>query len=397
MSRFSKWRSLATKILRSCLLPDTWKRLPESKVLLIGHEHHYNFLAFDKLYSPILGSLFYRYKKDGLSVSIILKPFSALHPSDAWELHYNYNRSYCLALPFVFLGKFCGFFNDLVERRRVEFWRKVFIKTSAEKVLAIQPDRYMCRAARDLEILIADVQHGVISDMHLWYGEKYNIDIDAKDLPCQYWVWDDESRKTIERWAVRKGIKVIKTGHFWIDRFKSPSSDDQVVRDAIDQIPERDETKPSILITLQWDLNRYASGPEFNGFMHQQLEDYIFETSDKYNWFIRLHPVHLYSERKSASLDYLKRFKDETAVEWRASTFCALPALLSVIDLHITFSSSVVLEAEWFGVKSAILDVGMATGGCRDEFYRTQRDNGMARVIDPLKSDIDSWIAHNLG
>lgn len=396
MSRFSKWRSLATNILRACLLPDTWKKLPKSKVLLIGHEHHYNFYASDKLYSPILGSLFYRYKKDGLSVSIILKPFSALLPSDAWEPHYNYNRTYCLALPFVFLGKFFGCFSDLVERRRVVFWRKVFIKTSAEKVLVIQPDRYMCRAARSLGVFIADVQHGVISDMHLWYGEKYNIGIDINDLPCQYWVWDDVSRKTIEKWAEKKGIEVVKKGNLWVERFKSPSRDDQIVLDAIKQVPERDENKPSILITLQWDLSRYASAPAFNGFMYKQLEDYIFETSGEYNWFIRLHPVQLYSERKRESLEYLKRFEGQPSIDWSASTFCALPALLSVIDLHITFSSSVVIEAEWFGVRSAILDVEMAAGGCRDEFYKSQRDNGIACVVDPIKGDIENWIAQNL-
>ncbi len=396
MPRFIKWRLLARQIWRSCLLPDTWKQLPKSEVLLIGHEHHYNFLTSGKLYSPILGSLLYHYKKKGQRVSIVLKAFSALPPSKAWQFHYNYNRAYASVFPLIFLGKFFGFFKDFADKKRVRFWRTLFINTAVKKVLVIQPDKYMCRAAKDLNVLIVDVQHGVIGDMHLWYGERFNVHIDARDLPDEYWVWDDESRETIEKWACQKGINVIKKGHFWVERFKSPDPDDSIVIAALGKTPERDEGKPAILVTLQWDLDRYASGSDFNGFMHKELEDYIFETSGKYNWFIRLHPVHLYSDRKDVSFKYLERFENQPSVDWRMSTFCALPALLSVMDLHITFSSSVVIEAEWFGLKSAILDIEMAAGGCRDAFYKVQKNNGAARVIRPCKLDIDSWIQDSL-
>jgi len=396
MPRFVKWLSLIRQIFKSCLIPNTWKRLPKTEVLLIGHEHHYNFLISGKLYSPILGSLFYQYQKEGVSASIILKNFSALSPSKTWQFHYNYNRTYVSFFPLIILGKALFFFQRLADERRVSFWRTVFISAAVKRILVIQPDRYMCRAAKDLNVPIADVQHGVIGDMHLWYGERFNAHIHPRDLPDEYWVWDEDSRKTIEKWASQKGIKVFKKGHFWAERFKNADPNDSVVAAALEETPKRDEGKPSILVTLQWDLNRYASGPDFNGFMHQQLEDYIFETADKYNWFIRLHPVHLYSDRKKASLKYLQRFEGEPSIDWRSSTFCALPALLSVMDLHITFSSSVVIEAEWFGLKSAILDVEMAEGGCRDAFYITQKNNGVISVLRPYKADIDTWIQNSL-
>lgn len=392
LKNFKRKYLIAKRILKSCLLPDTYNNLPPSDILLIGHEHHYNLKTSHGIYSPILGSLFQDCQNRGDRVSILLRPFSALQPDSAWNFHYSCNRYHSFLFLIEKMGRFCNTLKKVADEKRFHFWISVFSNTSVSKIFAIQPDRYMCQAARELGVVIVDVQHGVINDAHPWYGSTFNDHVSPMFLPHQFWVWDDFSYQVISNWATPKGISVLKTGHIWIDRFRHPDLKDSIIQEAISNLPRIDTDKPCILITLQWDLFNYTKEETFNGYMHQALEDYVFETQDQYNWLIRLHPVQLYSDRKSASIRYMDRFRGLDSVEWQASTFCALPALLGTVDAHITFSSSVVIEAEWFGVNSALLDKEISPLGRRGEYYKVQRENGSAEVINPDRNSIDNWV-----
>jgi hypothetical protein len=68
-----------------------------------------------------------------------------------------------------------------------------------------------------------------------------------------------------------------------------------------------------------------------------------------------------------------------------------LPFVLSSVDLHITYNSSVVIEAEYFGVPSALLDPQI-NGGLWAGYFSSQIGKGAARLLPCQASAIQDWI-----
>ena len=64
--------------------------------------------------------------------------------------------------------------------------------------------------------------------------------------------------------------------------------------------------------------------------------------------------------------------------------------------LHITYNSTIVIEAAWMGVRSALLDQNIREGGNSESYYTHERSIDMAKVL-PLDSDtIEQWIVNTL-
>jgi len=111
-------------------------------------------------------------------------------------------------------------------------------------------------AAGNHGIRIVEVQHGVINDLHPGYGETFNKGRNLRECPDEYWVWDQESKKTLGKWC-KDNIKVEIKGNMWLDRFIRRSPLDDVVRSALTHLPKLDPTKGTILVTSQSNLGFY--------------------------------------------------------------------------------------------------------------------------------------------
>jgi hypothetical protein len=127
--------------------------------------------------------------------------------------------------------------------------------------------------------------------------------------------------------------------------------------------------------------------------MCQALEFVIKRTHSKYNWLLRLHPVQIMGGEGKTCEEYLSReFGGFAGVEWRKASLAPLPILLSQTNLHITDMSSVVIEASWFGLPSALLNPCLNKGGSLENLYEHERKSGMATVLDQEVYSIESWI-----
>jgi hypothetical protein len=73
-----------------------------------------------------------------------------------------------------------------------------------------------------------------------------------------------------------------------------------------------------------------------------------------------------------------------------------LPLVLSRADLHITDCSSVVIEAGWFGIKSALLNSHMHVGQRYEHVYAHERRVGLADALTHDAKGIQAWIADSL-
>lgn len=200
-------------------------------------------------------------------------------------------------------------------------------------------------ACRAVGALVVDIQHGVQGPVHPAYaawprppaGGSHEL------LPDRFWVWSESERDVIDRWAAGSSHAAIVGDNPWLDVWRSGSEWPGVgaaVR-AAEELRRRSAARPVVLVTLQFGLDdREQLNP---------LRELIAEAGKRFTFWVRLHPVML-PERESVRAK-LGRAGD---FELDLPSDLPLPALISLIDAHVTHSSSTAIEAAQFGVPSVI-------------------------------------------
>jgi len=385
-------------LLRGIITRDTWHTLSPCDVLLVRHDNDCGYTYHGKAYAHLIDSFSDLCTNRSLKVRTVATPLSVLVGSRAYNSPVSYNQAYIIIGLIqrglqIIKGK--DFAVKWAESRRVALWCDIIGKARPKIVVGIMPDEYLCRAGKKMGIPIYDLQHGVIADEHYWYGENYRMSIPAEDLPDGFLCWDEQSVATISKWASKEGIHVIKIGNPWFLRFFQDDPSDNLVREAIAQVRKSEDSRQSILVTLQWGM--LPPGISTNGIIVDALENVILETRNMYNWILRLHPVQIRGEEKEKVLNYLKdTFGREMAHEWLKSSQDPLPIVLRQADLHITYNSTTVIEAAWMGVRSALLDQEICNGGNNETYYTYERCIGMAEVLPHDSNIIKQWIADTL-
>ena len=206
-------------------------------------------------------------------------------------------------------------------------------------------------------IWVADVQHGVIADSHPWYGERFGATSPVEYAPTPFSVGTRETQEVIIAGPLEKGISTLVTGNRWDRRFLHPRPDDILVQElsrAYEAHRINSEGKPSILVTLAWGVRNIP-----NGFMVDELRDVICSTSQRFHWFMRLHPnaVNGFAShegrRFTGSIATIGRLRREQ----RGESPTPLPIILKKhSDLHVSWGSSVSIEAAQLGLRSVLLD-----------------------------------------
>lgn len=380
---------------------DGWSALKESDAVVVRHDADCGYQYEGKAYSPVIDTVVEICFFKKISVQSIATPFSKLIGEDAFNYPLGFNRSFLVVallkrILFVFLGREKS--KEWGISRRAEIWLKILKLVKPRVVIGIQPDLGLCRACRVLNISVYDIQHGVISRDHKWYGKTLPNEVSAADLPSGILCWDHQSSHELQSWAPNKGVTVAVVGHPWFQRFQYPEDKDQLVQSALRNSYLFSDDKPVILVTLQWGLHlNYYSGSDFNKVMCKALESVIKRTHERYNWLLRLHPVQLMGAEGKYCEEYLVgEFGELVGVEWRNASLQPLPLLLSHADLHITDMSSVVIEASWFGLPSALLNPYLNKGGIIENAFEHERRSGIATVVDQDVDAIESWIEQKL-
>lgn len=200
-------------------------------------------------------------------------------------------------------------------------------------------------AARRAGVPLVDVQHGVTGATHPAYVGYPAEEIDAAELlPGFFWSWNEQDAQLINRWASCDGRGCAFVGgnpiaQAWLAGWV-PNTCDQMDRSKL--FPEKNQELVHVLVTLQPGLMRGQHiAPLLNA----------MRKSENCFWWVRLHPT---SGGERAGMDELFKERSIRNYEIDGATKAALPALLSMADLHVTHSSSVVLEADAFGVHSFV-------------------------------------------
>lgn len=200
-------------------------------------------------------------------------------------------------------------------------------------------------AAKQLGIPVADIQHGYFYADDYAYGEWPTNPKGYQLLPDYFFVWNDADKESIQEWNKLCGNKhtPVVIGNQWMSMWG-----DNAVMAEFEKEIERikccldEKCKVNILYSMSHD------------FLSYDIIEFIKKSPPNWQWFIRMHPAvrHLWSEFSDKFENLFSGFN----VIWRESSSCSLPALISVIDLHITQSSSVALICQELGIPSIVED-----------------------------------------
>ena len=221
-------------------------------------------------------------------------------------------------------------------------------------------------ACRNLGITSIDVQHGVQGSHHPAYGRWNKMPTEGYALlPRMFWVWGKHECEAIESWSQNtKGYhKPIIGGnillHKWIDIHNSDINHFVHFYDKkLKHIIAKSSNHKHVLLTLQPNIGDM----DFLISIMKNSQNFCY-------WWIRLHPG--MRKQEKSIIRILKRAKIYNA-NVNLSTSYPLYAILKHMELHVTVSSTVVIEAAYFGVPSIML------GSLAKNYYRQQIEDGIA-------------------
>ena len=384
-----------------------WKRLGEADILLIDHDGHRSYDFNGLMYAPLIDSIQDSLKNDNFKILTLAEPYSQITLDRAYGNVLDFNGSFARA---AILRVIKLFFKN--EKYPGEFgytkvWNTLLQKIKPKIIIAIMPSEALCYCANKANILIADLQHGVISKTHPWYGESFKKDISKEYLPSHYFCWDQESANVIKTWAMLKKIKVEVVGNPWLVRFLIKDSKDTLVKYALNQSLQSADDKPNILISLGWGnlkynstylSKKYSTKISFEqeaGFSLELLK-IIKNTQDKFNWKIRLHPVQMNGLEFEIVNNFLKKiFDGMNNIDWLYTSRAPLPIVLLQTDMHITFTSTITSEAALFGINTALLVPKPMPNDWLDGYFLKERSDGVATLVFNNENSISEWLSRD--
>lgn len=364
-------------------------------VLTLAHDNDRSLLLDGKYYSPLIDTLEDRLRMNGVSCVSIARIISTIKGPNAYANVHSPEGAFARALLTKRLkGLAVGRRQYPFSKAEERIWGTILDRTGAKKVVGIMPSRELCVAARCRGVWVADMQHGVIADSHPWYGRRFRSHEPADYLPHAFLVWDPGSAEAL-RW-VPQGVEVMVIGSPWLSRFIRPAHDDHLVRTLLERAESAFERggRQNVLVTLS-----SCDAGVREGEIPRQLESVIRETQSQFNWLLRLHPNQIKGFASHEGRLFHRYYAVALAgyAKWEEPTRQPLPIVLSHVDMHVTWSSSVCIEAAHFGIGSCLLNPRMHPDGDLSDYYRYYKRQGVIDMVEHAAPAIHEWLARNGG
>ncbi|MFT0849637.1 hypothetical protein VRY85_02500 [Achromobacter sp. F4_2707] len=373
------------KKLRHINIKDTSKKIKKCDVLLFCHDADRGVDLNGKAYSPLIDSFREELEKLGYVCQTIAHPWSKLGAAEAFGSPILCNFSFLLSLIYKKIG--------ISKNSTINFYKKIFEKSSPNIIITIGCNDILCEAAWDLGIFHVELLHGIGYNPIPWNWDKKN----KKNLPRAILSLDTVSTKTFSA-LEKKGVKIIEIEHPFLKRFNKENAK---------SLPE--EWKPplsnknyekEILISLQWG---YASGIDAkdgfdskleNGLFHKEIEDVISLSHETVYWRFRFHPVQYRQPEKYKKLfNFMDNFiKKHPNCDWEESTHKPLPSILSQCTGHITMCSMVSYEAAYMGIQTLALSSILKKGRKYENYFTDLEQSGYLEKKEATFEDIRNWV-----
>jgi hypothetical protein len=197
-------------------------------------------------------------------------------------------------------------------------------------------------ACKMLKIKTLEIQHGVQGTTHPAYAPWLKMPkAGFAAIPEFFWCWDDYSAKNIQKWLPKnKNDTVIIGGNPLLSTYRQELQQTKFVHPLVQRATEIALAgKTNVLVTLQ-------PGIKLTSWIIASIK----AQNSPYYWWIRLHP-----KQNLEDIAYILNGPDSSTLvtyQVHSAAEIALPELISQMNLHLTYHSSCILEAEFFGVPS---------------------------------------------
>lgn len=384
------------KIARDALRVDRVS-YTKSEILTVAHDNDRSYNYNGKYYSPLIDTIEDDLGRHGVRCQSVARIISTIKGDLSYGNVVSPEGGFARALVRKRASGLLKRGAYAYSKSEERVWASILAGIGARKVLAILPSRELCAACFNRGVWVADVQHGVIADGHPWYGEAFRAGEPPEWAPDAFLCWDQGSADVVNKWAKDGHHRSLIYGSRWVSRFLDKKTDDALVQELISKNQSQIDQlrqKPTILVSFSWGVYNIP-----NGIMVDQLADVIRDTSTKFNWQLRLHPNQIIGFASNESSQFVTFFNSRLKghAEWEWATRSPLPIALSASDLHVSWNSSVAIEAAQMGIKSALLDPDLRSGSFRDDYYAYYHHAGMIDYVAEDRDTIMSWIEDNLG
>lgn len=194
-------------------------------------------------------------------------------------------------------------------------------------------------AAKSLSIKTIDLQHGVQGKYHTAYTGFYNLPKKGwSTLPDYFWNWQQLDADQINSWGmgVHRGFNGGIIWHSYLENNKEIYTEfEERWKEIIG------DNKKVVLVSFQ--------PMDDNQSFIKNINELINKAAGKnYFWLLRLHPG------MKSKLNYYKEIFKQKNANVQFATDAHLPLILKNTDVHITRLSSVIIEANMFGVPNLV-------------------------------------------
>jgi hypothetical protein len=240
-------------------------------------------------------------------------------------------------------------------------------------------------ACRERGVKTIDVQHGKQGRFQGAYNHWTVIpEAGYVYLPDIFWVWGKESMQNIMAHSpTRSRHTCIVGGYPWLSRFQQSSSFDQVPEWFLRNI----ENRKVILVSLQ------AKTGAIDSVIPEALVNAIKASPKEWLWLLRRHPNHMYV--KPELLAALHNVQTQNYLIEGLNDI-PLYGILKRSVHHVTAYSSVVYEAEAFGVNSSLFGEDallLYQGEIRSGRFNwfSSADDLMGQIASSIQGDAPEW------
>lgn len=218
-----------------------------------------------------------------------------------------------------------------------DIWLNVLSSTKSKISFGIcyynEPMYGLLLASREKNIPFVDMQHGGQGDLHPAYSFSNVPNKGCNTLPNCFWVWDNNSKKNIDKWCNNSQHFVINGGNPWIEHLRFRAS--TLAKD----------DKKKIICTLTIGLKSIL--PDY-------ILNSIINSSDEFIWYLRFHP-RTKQKDKNQLYRLIDKYGISNKIEFIDANNIQLPELLADAWAHVSYSSGSHIEAALMGVRNNII------------------------------------------
>ena len=347
---------------------------PEGALVLFGcHDADRGMRDAGGRYSQLLEGIRRHVVQLGHVPMNLTHPFAALRSEQVRDGSITLNRRALMGRFEAALRRLSGAGSGSRLDVETRLYRGLLEHLQPRVVFAIQPPLGLCRAARQLGLLVIEPMHGNNISLQDRYF-MHHMNSPDEVLPQVLLAFDDVTQATLLQACQGRDITPLRARQPWVQLCRREAA----LRQAVAAGPVK-----AVLLSLQWgyDGERDAlAGIVPNGILHPALERAIELTAGSgLQWWLRLHPVQVTTPGYRHHRRYLERLAQRHPhVELERATATPLPLLLDEASAHVTMSSASTGEAALAGVPSLLLCPTLQPGGANHGLFLELEAAGQA-------------------